>query len=313
MARWLVAFLLLLPQVADAQPAATEHVTVTGTRSREVIQNFVKGATTPTHFAGKIARWETPICPYAMGIKPEAAAFLVAHVKQVALEAGVKVSTDQGCRYNIEIIFTRTPQALLDNVRKYNTDVLGYAVSSDEKDRLAKITAPIQSWYATATRDRDGVTEADSPHTVHGGGVTVILPCSMLQPPPAPPGICTLQNPYARKVNIEGSLLGDGTRSLFDNVLIVADPGKLENFELGAVSDYIAMLALAQIPASGTCQDLPSILNLLAPGCEAKPSGLTETDRAYLRGLYRMQANLALALQRETIADEMNKAAESLP
>ncbi len=40
---------------------------------------------------------------------------------------------------------------------------------------------------------------------------------------------------------------------------------------------------------------------------------LTETDRAYLHGPYRMQANLPLALQGETIADEMNKAAESVP
>jgi len=312
MRRWhVVAFcLIVLPQAAGAQGAATEQVTVTGTRSHGVIENFVRSATAPTHFAGKVARWETPICPYAVGIKPEAAAFVIGRIKQVAADAGVKVSTDQGCRYNVEVIFTRTPQALLDNVRKDNTDILGYAVSSDEKDRLAKITAPIQSWYATATRDRNGVTEADSPHTTQGGGVTVILPCSMLQPPPAPPGICTLQNPYARKVNTEGSLLGDSTRGLFDNVLIVADPGKLDNFELGAVSDYIAMLALAQIPAPATCQPLPSILNFLSPGCEARIAGLTATDRAYLRGLYRMQAGLSLALQRETIADEMSKAAD---
>ncbi len=247
----LLALLALCPLQAGAQPAPTEQVTVTATRPEQAIQGFVKSFTPPTHFAGKVARWEAPICPYVMGIKPEAAAFVLARVKAVAQEAGARVSTDPRCRYNIEILFTRTPQALLDDVRKRNTDVLGYAASSAEQDRLARFTRPIQSWYVTATRDRNGATEVDSPHTTSGGGVTIILPCSMLQPPPAPPGICTLQNPYARKVNVEGSFLGDRTRGLLDNVLVVVDPGKLGDYELGAVSDHVAMLALAQISRTG--------------------------------------------------------------
>jgi hypothetical protein len=310
---WTLGMLLmgLLPAAAQAPAEPPENVTVTGTRAKEVIQDFVKSVTTPTHFAGKIARWETPICPYAMGVKPEAAAFIVKRIKDVAQAAGARVSTDKNCRYNIEVLFTSTPQALMDNVRKDHADVLGYAVSTDEKIRLAKFVRPIQSWYVTATRDRNGATEVDSPHTTNGNGVTMILPCSMLQPPPAPPGMCTLQNPYARKVNVDGSLLGDMTRSLFDNVLIVADPGKLADYELGAVSDYIAMLALAQVLSPDTCRDLPSILNLLAEGCPAHSPALTDNDRAYLRGLYAMQADKSLNVQRETIADEMQKAAEN--
>ena len=51
----------------------------------------------------------------------------------------------------------------MDSVRKLNTDVLAYAVNSEEKDRLAKFTQPVQAWYVTATRDRNGATEVDSP------------------------------------------------------------------------------------------------------------------------------------------------------
>ena len=54
---------------------------------------------------------------------------------------------------------------------------------------------------------------------------------------------------------------------------------------MGAVGDYIAMLALTQLSSLDTCQALPSIVNLLAPGCAQKPDGLTENDVAYLRGL----------------------------
>jgi hypothetical protein len=308
MAQWRVglALLLLGSLAATAQP--TEHVTVTGTHSDQVIQGFVESFSLPTHFARKIARWETPICPYVRGIKPEAVTFVLERVKSVAREAGVPVSTRKDCQFNVEIIFTRTPQALMDSVRKLNTDVLGYAVSSAEKDRLAKFTQPAQAWYVTATRDRNGATEVDSPHTTQGGGVTMILPCTMLQPPPQPPGICTLHNPYARKVNIEGSFLGDKTHSILDNVLVVADPEKIANQELGTVSDYIAMRVLAQIPSPDGCQPLPSIINLFAESCDGKVAGLTETDRAYLRGLYQMQADMALVTQRQSIANEMKKA-----
>jgi hypothetical protein len=308
----LLAALLLIPLAALGQPAPTESVTVTGTRAREVVQGFVKSLTVPTHFAHKIARWETPVCPYVLGIKPEAADFVLKRIKAVAAEAGAKVSADPGCRYNIEIIFTRTPQALMDDVRKTSTDVLGYAVSSGEKDRLAQFTRPIQSWYVTQTEDRNGVTERDSPHTVNSGGVVMYLPCSMLQPPPADPGMCTLHNPYARKVATGGSMLGDRTRSLLENVLIVADPGKLTDFELGAVSDHIAMLALAQLPALEGCPALPSITSLLSTDC-VKVSGLTGNDRAYLRGLYQMPGDMDVSLQRNAIAAEMLKTAEPPP
>lgn len=306
----LTVCVLLLSVCAGVAQAPTENVTVTGTRSEEVLHSFVKSLTPPTHFAGKVARWETPICPYVVGIKPQAAAFVLERVKAVAQEAGARVSTDPHCRYNIEILFTRTPQALLDDVRKHNTDILGYASSSSEQDRLATVSRPIQSWYVTATRDRNGATEVDSPHTVSGGGVTYMLPCTMPQPPPQPPGMCTLHNPYARKVNVEASFLGDKTRSLLDNVLVVADPGKLGDYELGAVSDHVAMLALAQIPAPDGCQPLPSIVNLLNEGCGNRLPGLTGNDRAYLRGLYQVPGDLALSLQRDAIADAMKKTAE---
>jgi hypothetical protein len=50
-------------------------------------------------------------------------------------------------------------------------------------------------------------------------------------------------NPYARKINVTGATIADGVRSMFDDIIIVVDPGKLTQLELGAVSDYIAMLA----------------------------------------------------------------------
>src|SRR5437868_9799534 len=111
MVRGLPFFILVLGTLAASAQAPTENVTVTGTKSREVVKGFVDSVAAPTHMTGKIARWETPICPYAVGIQPEAAKFVVQRLKDVASQVGAAVGKDESCKYNIEIIFTRTPQA----------------------------------------------------------------------------------------------------------------------------------------------------------------------------------------------------------
>jgi hypothetical protein len=76
--------------------------------------------------------------------------------------------------------------------------------------------------------------------------------------------------PNARAEAVTGTRLGDGLRSDFYHIVIVADPNKLMEYEIGSLSDYIAMLALTQLGSLDTCQQLPSIVNMLATGCDKK-------------------------------------------
>src|SRR4051812_28277407 len=72
----MVFALLLSAAAASAQPSATpgkpglptENVTVSGTKSREVIQDFVNAFAARTQLIDKIARWETGICPITTGL-----------------------------------------------------------------------------------------------------------------------------------------------------------------------------------------------------------------------------------------------------
>ena len=299
--------------VAVAQNPPPESVTVTGTKSREVMRGFVDSTAAPTHLLGKIARWETPICPYAVGVKPGAVDFVVARVKEVAEKVGAPVSTDGKCKFNIEIVFTKTPQALLDDMKKNQPGLLGFHGGSEERDRLATFKRPIQAWYSTATQDLRGKTEVDSARTTSiGQGLLVMAPCEIIKGNGGrgPNAVCWRYMPGVQKAEVTGSRIGSGLRSTLHHIVIVVDPRQVAGEELDAVSDYIAMMALTQLGSLDNCQTLPSIVNLLPKGCTSRTGRLSETDLGYLRGLYRMRSGMELVVQKNEIASEMAKAAE---
>jgi hypothetical protein len=302
---------------ASAQ-MATESVTVTGSRTQ--YHDFSKTFATPTAITGKMARWERRICPLVVGQNAHYAAFITQHIKYVALAAGAPVNTDASCEPNIEIVFTSTPQPLLDTVAKDSPLFLGYFTSTAQKNELATITRPIQAWYATETSDFFGHRRADTGMTYANGnrianltspanGVADVLgnsPGQKLEDMP----------PFFRSL---GPRTNDGIYTGFRHILIVVDSTKLAGQEIVPLSDYIAMLALTQINSLGACQELPSIVNRLAQDCGHPADSLSIYDLAYLQGLYRMTTGrggsgyfASTVLQWNEIGDMMTDRLEKL-
>jgi len=291
--------------VRNATPL--ESVTVIATRPSEaVIDRFILGRAAPSRVTGKLGRWKTGICPQTLGLAPRFALYVTGRIRDVAAAIGAPVDSDAACKPNVEVVFTTTPQALLDNVRKSEPVFLGYHDNGGQADELAKVTHAMQSWYTTATDDMRGRPQVDSgtsggmtmniqPLEVPGGGIQ------------SPQGAITLTIPHASGQTVTGSRLGDGLSSELYNVLIVAEPAKLMAYEIGTLADYAAMLALAQPVSLDACEELPSISNLLARDCAATTERLTDGDLAYLRALYRMGPSDTLAMQRETIRFQMEK------
>jgi hypothetical protein len=290
-------FLAAFLTPAVAQPAAppVESVTVTGERARdEQIKSFVQSRAAPSVRLGKIARWEVGICPMAAGLKPEFLKFIIQRVKDVATKAGAPVNQSPSCRTNIEIVFSTKPQAVLDNLRKSREDYLGYHANGSQADALARVTHVIQSWYVTATIDANGSVQLDSKKR----GMPFCLDepeCRIITD--VPPAAVT------------GSRLTDGLHSGFLNVIIVADPNKLVDHEVGALADYIAFVALAQPGSLDDCSLLPSILNLLARDCTgaAATREISEADTDYLHGLYHITPDALLVAQKGEIAYRMKQ------
>jgi len=270
----------------------TDTVTVTETReaANAVIDNFVAATTAPTHGAGKLPRWVDGVCPVTMGLGPKYAAFVSGRVRAVAAQAQAPVNADANCRPNITIVFTTTPQQLMDNVRRTSPVFLGYYDSDAQADALARVKRPIQAWYVTQSRDLRGLPRIDSRKA-----------CTEIEVP-NPFGELPVRLPCANVANSAGSRLGDGVTSDFFHVLIVAEPKPLADKEIGTLADYIALLALTQLAAPDRCQKLSTIGTLLAPDCGPPPDTLTASDLAYLDGLYRMNTGGTLRGQRDAIA-----------
>jgi hypothetical protein len=104
-----------------------------------------------------------------------------------------------------------------------------------------------------------------------------------------------------------GSRFGNGLSSEHYRVVIVAEPAKLQDYEIGTLADYIARLALSQTQPPDSCQDLPSILNLLVLGCSRTTKALTSFDIAYLQALYKMSPAATFGVQRDEMIYQVDQ------
>ena len=296
------------PSMVSAAP--TENVTVLGTR--EMYHDFSRNFATPTKFTGKIARWERRICPVVVGQNPHSAAFITQHLKYVALAAGARIDNEANCTPNIDIVFTTTPQDLLNTVAKDNQHYLGYFSSVAQKNALASVTRPLQAWYATESTDIKGRHFLDTGRSVTGGtsvqnfngltGQVGRVDQAGDNPATSAGSALTDMAPFFYST---GNHINDGIHTGFNHVLIVIDSTKLAGQDIVPLADYIAMLALVQVNAPDACQALPSIMNRMAPGCDHSAESLTAFDLAYLQALYHMANDRSLMAQRSEIGDLM--------
>jgi hypothetical protein len=286
-----------------------ESVTVTATRPSEAaVRDFIATRAAPAHVTGKLTRWRTGICPEVIGLAAKYVGFVQRRMRDVAASVGAPVNADPACKPNIEVVFTTEPQNLLNNIRQNGEVYLGYHDSATQAATLATVSHAIQAWYTTATADLRGRPQIDSGK---GGGLTIDT--LTLAIPGADggamqlPGGVQLNMPNATTREVTGNRLGNGLSSEFANVLIVAEPAKLLDYEIGTLADYVAMLALSQPASFDACQEMPSISNLLASGCRSTAHSITDGDIAYLRGLYTMTPAANLAVQRDEMRYRMLK------
>jgi hypothetical protein len=243
-----------------------------------LVNRFVE-AHSATSRIDQLSRWAGPVCPQTGGLSTPFDASVTARIKSVAASVGAPVDKHPNrnfpCKTNLLIVFTTTPQTLMDDVRKHHPQMLGFHYAA-QAQRLATVNYPIQAWYMTGTAPEGGNVEIDDEfHRLPDGSA--------------------------------GSRLTSRISSQFMGVLVVIDANKIVGHQIGAIADSAAMLSLAHASQVKGCSELPTILDFLNPDCPAAadPPGLTRYDVAYLKGLYSINPEEHLSAQRSEIGSRI--------
>jgi hypothetical protein len=250
----------------------------------------------PTSRFEQYARFHDPICVKVVGLPDQYAGFIVKRVLDVAQEVGAPIDPKSGCTPNVNVIFSASPQAQLNDIAKRRDVLFGFHFFAETK-KITTFSRPVQAWYLTRTEDTTGnkVLELYDP-----------APC-MTSGPLAPP--CDIKAPAI--IGKAGSRLGNDLSSELVHSLIIADANKVAGEKIDAIADYIAVLALSRWQGLERCSGLPTILNLMADTCDAegRPEAATPEDLALLTGLYQVNSRETGSLQRAEIASAVRKAA----
>ena len=279
----------------------TEQVTVTGTKQQDQIRGFVRSYAAPSPAIDKLARWHDPICPVAAGMSDVLSATVIKRVREIAAMVGAPVGSSS-CHGNIDIVFTYSPQVLLDDVRKHHPVLLGYHDVLHEEE-LATVRHTVQSWYATQTADINGTRNVDDKQTHAHTSLSFSAPSGMIG------GTTQVELDFqgARTEQITGSHMSDGLSSELFHVIVTVNAAKIADGQIAGITDYVAVLALAQTTTFESCQEMPTVTSIVTDNCPIKSQAITDADIAYLRALYRTDPARNLAQRRRDIADEMDK------
>lgn len=243
-----------------------------------LVNRFVEAHSAASR-SDQLSRWAGPVCPQTGGLTAPFDAFVTARVKAVAASVGAPLEKHPNrnfpCKTNLLIVFTTTPQALMDDVRKHHPQMLGFHYAA-QAQRLATVSHPIQAWYMTGTAPEGAEVEIDDEfHRMPTGSA--------------------------------GSRLTSRISSQFMGVLVVIDAKRIVGHQIGAIADSAAMLSLAHASQVAGCSELPTVLDFLNPDCPATadPPGLSRYDIAYLKGLYSINPEERLSAQRSEIGSRI--------
>jgi hypothetical protein len=285
----------------DRKPPDT--VVVTGQRSAQdvdtIVSQFIDVHAAKNRKTGQYMRDDVwPLCPVTLGMPPAFNAFVTARVRAVAEKVGARTDKEGACKPNVEILFTDEPENVVQTLADRTRGAILGVHYAHEAKLLTRVTHPIQGWYVTATRYDENSIEPVSSIDQQGN----TKPTNDKKP--------HLDDAYfnAPEAKPLGSNIPMRRVSAIANALVVADLRKVGGLEIGPVADYVTMLVLSEPASLDACNAFPSILDLMASGCDARPktTALTGSDMAYLKGLYAADLGAtSVSVQKDNIATGM--------
>lgn len=250
------------------------------------------------------ARWSAPLCIEVLNARPEVVDYVTSRLSAVATEIGVGTGGAR-CEPNVLIVMTDDGPAMArEMVRTRRREFITGATGTDRGRGALEIfqtsDAPVRWWHVSLPVDS------------LSGRPTIRLPGQ----PPANVDI-DIEHPsqagsYGQSVM--GSILTNPDRHDLRQVVIVVDVVAAGGVDMVALTDYVALVALAQIDPAAETSGYDTILNLFEPNGTSVPF-LTDWDWAFLIGLYRDEvlSTRGVGSIADTMARELVRPGNAVP
>ncbi len=246
---------------------------------REQVQSFTREATAPPP-GRPLARWDRSVCVGAFNLDARYAQFMIDRVVTVANDLGLE-TRPPGCKPNIMIVAAADADELAqglvtDDEPSFRPSLNAVSLDQDALERFKTTDAPVRWWHVSM------------PVSVDTGDVAVTTFGEVIVGKNGP-------EPLAIKVR-DASRLRANTRDDLQRATIIIDTSRVGTIGFGALSDYVAMIALAQMAPDADTSAYDTVLNLFREGAD-RSAGLTQWDRDYLKALYSARRDYARPTQ----------------
>jgi hypothetical protein len=207
-----------------------------------------------------LKRWNHPMCPLVAGLPQTQAEFMLARISDIARRASVPLGNER-CQANFYIVATSDPEQLLHSWKQRDRNLYGSAMPGQVR-RFLDHDRPVRVWYNASFEEGSGGPL--SPQASDLG--TNYVP--------------TNRRSKATRLQFNDIMV-------FGSVIVVINLQRVQGLTYGQLTDYVAMLGLAQPDADADLGSAPSILQLFsAHPPQPLPQTLSDWDVQFLRALY---------------------------
>ncbi|OYQ33079.1 hypothetical protein CHU93_03230 [Sandarakinorhabdus cyanobacteriorum] len=294
----------LLPVLMLAAPGPTPVATpaeetievaaqrLTRPQIRAAALDYARAGLAPNPDYGQYARWRGPICVNVRGMPdPAMAARVAGRIEAVVRLAGLAIEKP-GCKANLMVAFTDDARALVAQVRNRKRT----ALPPFEPRLFAALNSPslpVRWWHVLGPAGSGGGAGSPDSGALASASSNAV-----------PLGNVLPAGPNAVGTSSWNSSLVDTNLSAWARAgVAVVDVTLATGVSLDALADHVALVMVAPMRMPLGNPGVPSVLGLFTPG--ARPAGLTDWDRAFVKGLYRVQMNRSAQRQRQQLLSAM--------
>lgn len=242
---------------------------------------------------GRLARWDVPVCPVAVGLPPDFDAFLVKRIRTVAEQVGGRVDVEP-CQANILILITPHPAEVSRKLADFKARQLAgdrWPLDKRKLEAFATAKDPVRWLFVSDTIQTAG-SSAATPSSLSAGGDSGGSSLEAILGNTAEPGAPQFDHIHPSRLRPTGD-------EAFTKVVIVVDANRIAGLSAGQVADYLTMASLAHVQNETSFAGTDTVLNLFASSLDVahRPAGLTSWDTDYLTALYKSDGQTTYSAQ----------------